>query len=187
MPRLLLVITVLALAALACTASPIEIVTPGASTSGGGITGGGGSSPPAIQGETARVIRVIDGDTIDVQMNGQTVRIRYLGINTTELRGGEPCSSEGRQANAALVDGQTVTLVPDEDPQDRYGRELRYVYVGNTFVNAELVRQGWAEAAMYEPNDAHWQELIALEQEAARAGRGCHGISDMFDDGRYDR
>lgn len=173
---------------LACTANPIVVVTPGAApNTGGNSTGGSSSGASAPNGESGRVTRVVDGDTIDVDINGQTVRVRYLGVNTTETNRGEVCSQEGKQANAALVEGQIVTLVPDRDPTDQYGRELRYVYVGSTFVNAELVRQGWAEAVMYEPNDAHWNELIALEQAAERARRGCHGMSDIFDDGRYDR
>jgi endonuclease YncB( thermonuclease family) len=179
----------LLLAALACSANPIQVVEPGQvdpnQTGGGSSNSAGTIISNAPSGETARVVRVVDGDTIEVNLNGETVRIRYLGMNTTER--GETCYSQGRDANAALVEGQTVTLVADEENTDRYGRLLRYIYVGNTFVNAELVRQGWAEAVMYEPNDAHWQDLIALEQAAASANRGCHAISDLFDDGTYRR
>lgn len=186
----------MAAAILACSLNPVQIVDPNSvpppatgNNSAPPANNSSGSGSPANNpnAETGRVVRVVDGDTIDVNINGEVVRVRYLGMNTTETNRGEDCSQEGKNANAALVDGQTVTLVPDRDPQDQYDRELRYIYVGNVFVNAELVRQGWAEAVMYEPNDAHWQELIALEQEAARARRGCHGISDIFDDGRYDR
>ena len=173
--------SVLLLSILACSANPIAIVTPGAPVSSNNTGASSSTGSTAPRGETAQVIRVIDGDTIDVNLNGREVRIRYLGMNTAERD--EPCYQQGKDANAALVNGQTVTLVPDREAQDRYGRELRYVYVGNTFVNAEIVRQGWAEAVMYEPNDAHWQDFIALEQEATRARRGCHGISDLFNDG----
>ena len=186
----LVALTLLA-AALACTANPIVVVTPGANTGGGSSSGGSNgsnsSAAPVQGGETGRVVRVIDGDTIDVDLNGAVVRVRYLGINTTETNRGEVCSQEGKQANADLVQGQTVRLVADEDPIDPYDRALRYVFVGSTHVNAELVRQGWAEAVMYEPNDAYWDELIALEQQAAAAGRGCHGLADIFDDDTYRR
>jgi micrococcal nuclease len=186
----LVALTLLA-AALACTANPIVVVTPGANTGGGSSSGGSNgsnsSAAPVQGGETGRVVRVIDGDTIDVDLNGAVVRVRYLGINTTETNRGEVCSQEGKQANADLVQGQTVRLVADEDPIDPYDRALRYVFVGSTHVNAELVRQGWAEAVMYEPNDAYWDELIALEQQAAAAGRGCHGMSNIFDDDTYRR
>ena len=186
----LVALTLLA-AALACTANPIVVVTPGANTGGGSSSGGSNgsnsSAAPVQGGETGRVVRVIDGDTIDVDLNGAVVRVRYLGINTTETNRGEVCSQEGKQANADLVQGQTVRLVADEDPIDPYDRALRYVFVGSTHVNAELVRQGWAEAVMYEPNDAYWDEFIALEQQAAAAGRGCHGMSNIFDDDTYRR
>lgn len=166
---------------LACSLNPVVIVTPGGESSSGGRA-------PAPAGEQGRVTRVVDGDTIDVRLDsGETIRVRYLGMNTTETNRGEPCSQEGKQANADLVSGERVTLVADEDPQDPYDRALRYVYVGDVFVNAELVRQGWAEAVMYEPNDRHWEALIELEQQANRNNRGCHGISDMFDDGSYRR
>ncbi|MFZ4816978.1 MAG: thermonuclease family protein [Phototrophicaceae bacterium] len=186
--QMMLVALTLMLAALACNASPIEVVDPNAPTAISSNTNNSASgNTRAPSGQSARVTRVIDGDTIDVSLNGETVRVRYLGVNTTEMSSDDPCSQEGKDANRALVEGQTVTLVADRDPQDQYGRELRYVYVGNTFVNAELVSQGWAEAVMYAPNDAHWEDLIALEEAATRARRGCHAISDIFDDGRDDR
>lgn len=135
-------------------------------------------------GEQAQVVRVIDGDTIDVMLNGQEQRVRYVGMNTPERD--EPCYSEARQANAALVQGQTVTLVRDTSETDRYGRLLRYVYVGNTFVNEQLVRDGWAEVVVYPPDDAQADAFRALEQAAAQAGRGCHPTG-IFNDGSYTR
>ncbi|MEO1442408.1 MAG: hypothetical protein AAFV33_18550, partial [Chloroflexota bacterium] len=75
------------LLSLACTANPVVIVTPGANTSSGGgsasSSGNSGSSsaPAAPSGERGRVVNVIDGDTIDVDINGEVVRVRYLGMN----------------------------------------------------------------------------------------------------------
>ncbi len=175
----------LLLAMLACNANPIEVVQPGEVTDGGGSGSSGAVGNPNAARETGRVVRVIDGDTIDVEIDGQVVRVRYLGMNTTER--GETCYQEATDANAELVSGQIVTLEADQEREDRYDRWLRYIYVGDTLVNAELVRQGWAEAVMYEPNDRYWDELIALEQAAESAGRGCHGLSDMFEDGTYRR
>lgn len=138
-----------------------------------------------IVGETGRVMRVIDGDTIEVNINGQTVDVRYLQMNTTER--GEPCYQEGKDANATLVDGKVVTLIADAEATDQYGRWLRHVYVNNLHVNAELVRNGWAEAVVYEPNDQYWEAFILLEQEATRAKRGCHGLTTLFEDNSYRR
>ncbi len=134
--------------------------------------------------EIAQVTRVIDGDTIDVLLNGEKVRIRYLQINTPERD--EPCFRESTQANADLVSGKTVRLVPDKELVDPFDRLLRYIYVGDVLVNRVLVEQGFAEVALYPPNDKHYDEFVQLEAEAAAAGRGCHPTG-IFDDGSTTR
>jgi endonuclease YncB( thermonuclease family) len=135
-------------------------------------------------GDTAIVTRVIDGDTIDVTINGQPFTVRYVGINTPERD--EVCYSEARNANAALVQGQTVRLVRDVSETDRFGRLLRYVYVGDTFVNQALVEQGWAEAVSYPPDTAYLATLQQFEIEARDAQRGCH-VTGIFNDGSNTR
>lgn len=147
-------------------------------------TMGAPTSTNPITGETARVTRVIDGDTIDVQIDGVGYRVRYIGINTPESD--EVCYREATNANAALVDGKTVTLVKDVSETDVYGRLLRYVYVGGEFVNADLVRAGWAENAEYPPDTAHAAEFRGLESAARQANVGCHP-SGIFDDGNDTR
>lgn len=137
-----------------------------------------------VSGETGRVVSVIDGDTIDVEINGVERRVRYLGVNTPERD--QVCYSEARSANAALVRGQTVTLVKDTSETDQYGRLLRHIYVGEVWVNEQLVRMGWGETVVYAPDDAHAEAFRALEQQAAAAGLGCHP-SGIFADGTYTR
>ena len=134
--------------------------------------------------EIALVTRVIDGDTIDVLLNGETARIRYLQMNTPERD--EPCFRESTQANVDLVQGQTVRLVADAELVDPFDRLLRYVYVGEVLVNRVLVEKGFAEVVLYPPNDAHYDEFRALEQAAAAAGIGCHPTG-IFDDGTWSR
>lgn len=138
----------------------------------------------ALVGDTAQVRRVIDGDTIDVYLDGEVQRVRYIGVNTPETD--EPCYSEATEANRDLVGGETVLLVKDTSETDRFDRLLRYVYVGDTFVNAELVEQGFAEAALYRPDDEHYEEFRELEVIAAEQGLGCHP-SGIFNDGSYRR
>lgn len=123
----------------------------------------------STQGETAVVLSVIDGDTIEVSMNGATYRVRYIGMDTPEV--GQACGSEATQANAALVAGRTVRMVKDVSETDRYGRLLRYVYVGDTFVNGALVSGGWAVAKDYPPDTAMSATLHSLVSQGA--GRGC--------------
>lgn len=136
------------------------------------------------EGQQAFVTRVVDGDTIEVRIETadgfEFESVRYVGINTPERD--EVCYREATDANAALVRGQTVTLVRDQTDRDRFGRLLRYIYVNNVFVEAELVRQGYAEAVLYQPDDAHYDLLRGLERQAAEAGRGCHPTG-IFDDG----
>jgi micrococcal nuclease len=133
----------------------------------------------AIDGESARVINIIDGDTVDVLIEGVEYRVRYIGINTPERD--EVCYADATNANAALVEGQTVTLVRDVSETDRYDRLLRYIYLADgTFVNASLVRDGYAEAVQYPPDTANADLFNDLEREARAADRGCHptGIFD---------
>jgi endonuclease YncB( thermonuclease family) len=142
-----------------------------------GDAGGGGG---VQYDEIGRVTRVIDGDTIDVDINGETFRVRYVGINTPERD--EVCYQDAVDANAALVANQTVGLVRDTSETDQYGRLLRYIYVGGVFVNEELVRNGFAEAVKYGSDDQYWDRFVELEQVATDGRFGCHA-SGIFDDG----
>ena len=169
--NLLRIVLPLLLAMLACTYG----FTPQTPTSDGNSSG---------SGEMAPVTHIVDGDTIDVLLNGQTVRIRYIGMNTPEHD--EPCFREATNANAALVEGKTVRLVKDVSETDVYGRLLRYVYVGSTFVNAALVQEGYAEVVSYPPDTAHFDEFKALEIAAHAANLGCHPTG-IFNDGSYTR
>ena len=124
------------------------------------------SSPP----ETARVIEVIDGDTITIAGG---YRVRYIGIDAPEVHPEvEEFGIEAWQANRELVAGKEVRLERDVSNTDRYGRLLRYVYVDDMFVNAELVRRGLAFAKAYPPDIKHQDYLEGLESEARQAGTG---------------
>ncbi len=140
------------------------------------------SNVPA--GEVARVTRVVDGDTINVTMNGQNYSVRYIGVNTPERD--EACYQDAKNANAALVEGQEVTLVRDVSDTDQYDRLLRYVYVGNRFVNAELIANGWGERVVYNPDRGQADYFLQLETNAQQNGLGCHPTG-IFNDGSTTR
>ncbi|WP_420642234.1 thermonuclease family protein [Candidatus Leptofilum sp.] len=127
---------------------------------------------PNAPSETAVVTEVIDGDTIRVLLDGRTYRVRYIGIDTPERD--EACFADATNANAAWVEGQTVRLVQDESNTDRFDRLLRYVYVDEVLVNAELVAGGWAESKRYPPDDELFDYLEGLEANAADQQLGCH-------------
>ena len=134
---------------------------------------------PAItaihQGNTTFVeafcTRVIDGDTIDVIINGTEYRVRYIGIDTPEMDNERPAyrtlAEEARQANIRLVEGKNISLQKDVSETDRYGRLLRYVFDGTTFVNLVLVADGHAWAVSYPP-DTMYDSLFGELQTAAQ-------------------
>jgi len=126
------------------------------------------TSTPSVT--EAMVSGIIDGDTIEVQIAGQTYRLRYIGIECPEA--GQYGCSQATEANRQLVEGKTVRLERDVSETDQYGRLLRYVYVGDLFVNAELVRRGYATAWTYPPDVAFSDLFVQLESEARDGGRG---------------
>jgi endonuclease YncB( thermonuclease family) len=105
--------------------------------------------------EEAVVVRVIDGDSIEVNLYGENVEVRYIGINTPEYYSkDQERALEATQANKRLVSGELVYLFKDTSETDKYGRLLRYVLTDEAFVNLELVSQGYAEAKEYWPDTA---------------------------------
>jgi micrococcal nuclease len=139
--------------------------------------GENGTGAPA-SGEGA-VIRVVDGDTIHVRVGGQDETVRYIGIDTPEsVKPNTPvqCFAKAASAeNERLVGGKRVRLVYDVERRDRYGRLLAYVYTtppNPTFVNAELVRRGFARPATFPPNVRYADRFAALAREAREAQRG---------------
>ena len=103
--------------------------------------------------------------------------MRYIGIDAPEIHPElEAYGMEALQANRQLVEGKIVHLERDVSERDKYGRLLRYVYVDDVFVNAELVRQGLAQAKAYPPNTKYQDYLEQMEAEARLAGRGIWGI-----------
>jgi micrococcal nuclease len=122
----------------------------------------------------ARAVEVVDGDTIRVEIAGEVYPLRYIGIDAPER--GEWMGPEASQVNADLVGGKTVTLERDVSETDQYDRLLRYVFLADgTFVNAQLVRLGYARAIEYPPDVTHQGLLLEMEAEARKNGRGIWG------------
>jgi micrococcal nuclease len=119
--------------------------------------------------EAARVIRIVDGDTIHVDLDGTDETVRFYGIDTTEV--GEPCFQEAKDRTRELV-GTEVRLRPDARNRDRYGRLLRYVYTpSGRSIDAEMVDEGLAHA--WRSDGALRFPIIELEDAAQAARRGC--------------
>jgi micrococcal nuclease len=139
------------------------------------LNGGDGGGSGTRAGGTATVARVVDGDTI-VLRGGE--RIRYIGMDTPEsVKPGTPVQCFAKAAsheNARLVAGRRVRLRYDAERQDRYGRTLAYVYRASDglFVNAELVRRGYARRLTIPPNVAHASLFGRLAAQARERERG---------------
>lgn len=125
---------------------------------------------PDDGGAGATVVEVVDGDTVDVELDGEPETVRLIGINTPER--GECLAEEASQRLQELVARAEVELVADESDRDQYGRLLRYVEVDGLDVGAELVRSGLALARRYPPDTARADEYDDLQQDAADAGAG---------------
>ena len=119
--------------------------------------------------EQATVVRVIDGDTIVVQITDREEHVRYYGIDTPER--GDACFSEATARNAELI-GPSVLLLADARDHDRYDRLLRYVFdaQGNS-VDARLIAEGYAHA--WRADGAYRDQLVALEEQTDAANIGC--------------
>jgi micrococcal nuclease len=139
----------------------------------------GGESAPSGGGRAeGTVTRVVDGDTVHVRIGGDDERVRYIGVDTPEtVKPNTPVQCFGKAASAEnhrLVEGESVRLRYDRERRDRYGRLLAYVYRARDglFVNAALVRGGYATTLTIPPNTAHASEFSTLERRARDGRRG---------------
>lgn len=145
--------------------------------------GGCGSSEAGPNDEIdGTVSRIVDGDTIIANLSGREERVRYIGIDTPEsVKPNADVDCFGPEASdeneRLLPSGSAIRLVIGAEPRDRYGRLLAYVYRKDQggqelFVNADLVRRGFAETLVFPPNTLHAGEFSQLRNSARRAGLG---------------
>lgn len=129
----------------------------------------------------ARVTRVVDGDTIHVELGGKDYRLRYIGIDTPETvdpRRPVGCfGAEASERNRQLVEGRTVGLEKDVSETDSFGRLLRYVWVEDQMVNEALVEEGYALAATYPPDVRYSGVFVSLQAQAREGKRGLWGAA----------
>ncbi len=138
-----------------------------------------GPEPASARGY---VVRAVDGDTIEARIGGELEDVRYIGVDTPEtVKPGTPVQCFGHRAsdfNRHLVEGERARLVFGVERRDVYGRLLAYVYIGHSFVNAELVRRGFARTLAIPPNTRYRMLFGHLEQHAALLGRGLWGACE---------
>lgn len=131
--------------------------------------------------QEVEVSRVIDGDTIEVQINNQKFSIRLIGIDTPEsVDPRRPIECFGKEASLEakrLLEGKKVYLEKDVSEVDKYSRLLRYVYLPISdgsllFVNDYLIRQGFGNVLTYPPDIKYVDRFLEAQEEARENSRG---------------
>ncbi|MGA1842335.1 MAG: thermonuclease family protein [bacterium] len=123
--------------------------------------------------------RIIDGDTFEL-MDGK--RVRLIGIDAPETY--EYCSKHARQRLVSLISGKTIYMEKDVSDTDQFQRLLRYIHVGETFVNFILVDEGYAWAVTYPPDTKYSSQLADAEKSARENNRGCLWDGLIWEDSR---
>ncbi len=126
------------------------------------------SSVKGIGSDSSEVETIIDGDTVIL---ANDTRVRLIGINSPEEN--QPYYKEAREKLEELLRGKVVDLVSDVDKADQYGRKLQYIYLGDTFINYEMVKSGLSIVETISPNVSHAEEL---NQAQSYARDKCLGI-----------
>ena len=126
-----------------------------------------------------KILKVVDGDTVDIDIKGNTERVRLIGVNTPETKHPtKPTECFGPEASAYLTQllpkGTHVRIERDIEARDRYGRMLLYLYreSDNLFINLDLVLRGYGTPMSIEPNTFHRNNFVraAAQAEAANVG-----------------
>jgi len=121
---------------------------------------------------TERVTEVIDGDTFKTEQGNA---VRLLGINAPEIH--DPGGDIAKHVLTHMVMGKNVRLERDATDKDDYGRLLRYVFVDGMFINAEMIRMGYAELRFYPPDTQYLEDIRKLEKMAIRNRQGLWAFS----------
>ncbi len=142
---------------------------------------------------TAKLKRVVDGDTVDIEPAVDGVdRVRFIGVDTPETRdpncGKQPYGNEATAFTTSELQGQEIGLEFDVERTDRYGRLLAYVYPSDDeMFNETLLEEGYAQVATFPPNVKYVDRFLAAQEEARTAGQGLWGLSAEELDAQTDR
>lgn len=134
-------------------------------------------------GTLANVIRVIDGDTIEVVLNNKTEKVRLIGVDTPETVhptiGEEPYGKAASNFTKSQLEGKQITLEFDVQERDQYGRLLAYVWLNGQLFNEILIREGYAQVSTFPPNVKYVERFTSAQQKAREAGRGLWGAEEQ--------
>lgn len=131
------------------------------------------STLPQVSQSTEKVSRVIDGDTFEIQGG---IKVRLIGVDTPEMKNKNKTidcfAAEATKKTQSLLTGKEVILEKDVSETDKYGRLLRYVYIGDEMVNDKLVKEGYAKISTFPPDVKFKDVFLASERLAREAKAG---------------
>lgn len=120
--------------------------------------------------EQATLVRVVDGDTIVVAMNGTEYKVRYIGMDSPEV--GSKYAQEATDYNTRLLSTGEVVMIKDVSETDRYDRLLRYVFSAGVFVNYQMVQAGYAKSGSWPPDTSCDMTIAAAMASAQKSQVG---------------
>lgn len=132
------------------------------------------------------VKKVYSGNSIKLQARSggeKDVKVSYIGVDVPDK--GKPFFELCRNANKELVENKKVTILTDTITADEEGRLLGYVYAGDVFINAELIKNGYGLVEATEGNKKHRELFLGLQQQARKARRGLWAFEDQSDEPYY--
>lgn len=153
------------------------------SNSEAATTASAGRAVPITEGEKATVTKFVDGDTTYFEMAGQSLKVRYLLIDTPEVTKDQPFSQEAKNRVTELLSAaHEIRLEYDiGSRQDHYGRQLMYVWADGILVQEQLAREGLCMVRyVTPPNTRYLDQVKAAEGEAKAAGRGIWSLEEPF-------
>jgi micrococcal nuclease len=130
---------------------------------------------PGLLGDLVKVIRVIDGDTIEIE-GGK--RVRLIGINAPEM--GSCFGDEAKNKAKELLENQEIQLEKDVSETDKYDRLLRYIWKDGKLINEILVEEGFASSSTFPPDVKYQDRFLAAQKLAREERRGLWGVACSF-------
>lgn len=138
---------------------------------------------------TAKVTKVVDGDTIDVLIGDKKETVRFVLVDTPETKHPskpiEPFGPEASEFTTDMLEGKEVKLEKDVSERDKYGRLLMYVWLDDKMVNELLLEKGLARVAIYQPDVKYVDKFREIQKKAQQAGTGIWSIENYAKDDGY--
>lgn len=138
----------------------------------------------------AKVVRVVDGDTIKVDINGEEATVRMILVDTPETKHPDkpvqPFGQEATDFAVETLEGEDVALELDVSERDRYGRILAYVWIGDKMFNEMLLERGLARVAVFPPDIKYVDQFREIQSKAQEEEIGIWSIENYVHDNGFE-